>query len=81
MRFRPRFTIRDLFWLTLVFAMAAGWLVNRHSWISRYGEYTIWHGSGQTVLIENATGRDWVRMGHEWCMTTDYPRPYNPAWF
>jgi hypothetical protein len=27
MRFRPRFTIRDLFWLTLVAALIAGWVI------------------------------------------------------
>jgi len=26
---RPRFTLRDLFWLVLVCALAAGWLVER----------------------------------------------------
>ena len=76
-----RFTIRDLFWLTVVAAMATGWLINRQAWIRQYGEYSIWHSNGQTILLDNAVGNDWVRIGNEWHMTTDYPKPYNPAWF
>jgi hypothetical protein len=33
---RLRFSIRDLFWLTLVMALAVGWWVNRRQIISKY---------------------------------------------
>jgi hypothetical protein len=29
---RPRFTIRELFWMILVAALAMGWLVDHHRW-------------------------------------------------
>jgi hypothetical protein len=56
MRFRPHFTVRDLFWLTIVVAMAVGWwldvlsvpwkVVNTIQGVKIQNQYT-----GETVIL------------------------------
>jgi len=72
MRFRPYFTIRDLFWLTLVVALVVGWSLNR----SRL-ESTVKEQDLRTQLLETKYER---LKGHDaWLaeivkprLTTDY---------
>ena len=49
-----RYTIRDLFWLTLVVAMAAGWwLDHRHNPIADHPFFKILPQAAQQKVLDN----------------------------
>jgi len=50
---RFRFTIRDLFWMTLVVAMAVGWWLDHRS--QRFSVYTL--QDGRHAVLDRETGR------------------------
>jgi len=50
-----RFTIRDLLWLTLVVAMAAGWWIDHKPQRLEFSQ-----SAKQLIMIDNKTGEKWL---------------------
>ena len=54
MQFRPRFVLRDLFWLTLVVALAVGWrLDHHHNSIADHPLFKILPQAAQQKVLDN----------------------------
>ena len=60
---RPRFTLRDLFWLVLVAAMGCAWWANHHSFkeLQRLREEAIAAKERAAILVRKAEGKGQYR--------------------
>jgi hypothetical protein len=54
------FSLKDLFWLVLVLALAAGWFFQHQSTTGRYQMSPFPGNSGAIIIFDTQTGKSWV---------------------
>ena len=61
------FSLRDLFWLTLVVALAMGWSIDH--WRKPSGRYRLVETESELRIIDNETGNYWRKDdGDHWTL-------------
>ena len=76
---RLRFTIRDVFWMTLVVVLGVGWWIDHH----RPPRFEVFDSAPGIImgkyrtLIDNQTGDTWIERDSSWISTSQPVAPIN----